>query len=164
MHDTFAKRLREAFPEATYLLPPGFPLETAELAPAERLRPASLPEAWHGEIEIERVRGVSAVEEHALLHRVSSTLVLSDLVFNLALPSGGRIPFFLRWVSGIKAFPATSRLVKLAVRDKVAVAAAVKRILAWEFERVVVGHGQIMDANAKDLLKRTLSWAIGKED
>ena len=159
MHDTFASTLRKAFPEATYLLPPRFPLTAEALAPAERLRAAALPEAWAGEIEIERVKGIPAVEEHVVWHRPSRTLILSDLVFNLALSADEKVPFFLRWVSGIKVFPATSRLVKLATKDRGAVAKSVERLLSWEIDRVVVGHGEIMADNAKDLLQETLSWA-----
>lgn len=159
MHDTFARSMRALFPEVTYLLPPRFPLSTEALAPAEKLKVNALPESWNGEIEVERIGGVPAVEEHAVWHRPSGTLILSDLVFNLALAPGARVPFFLRWISGIKAFPATSRLVKLATKDKQAAARSIDRVLAWDFERVVVGHGEIMAVNAKDLLKEALKWA-----
>ena len=159
MHDTFALSMRALFPEATYLLPPRFPLSVEALAPAEKLKAKALPESWRGEVEVERIGGVPAVEEHAVWHRPSGTVILSDLVFNLTLAPGERVPFFLRWVSGIKEFPATSRLVKLATKDKQAVARSIDRILAWDFERVVVGHGEIMAVNAKDLLKETLKWA-----
>jgi len=160
MHDTFASSLRGAFPEATYLLPPRFPLAAEIMAPVEKLRRKSLPGVWAGEIEVERIGGVPAVEEHAVWHRVSKTLILSDFVFNLGLPPGGRVPFFLRWVSGIKAFPATSRLVKLAVKDRGQLKKSVERILRWDIEQVVVGHGEIMTVNAKGLLKQTLNWAL----
>ena len=157
MHDTFARSLRAVFPEAIYLLPPRFPFSAEALAPAEKLRAQSLPSAWADEIEIERIKGAPAVEEHVLWHRPSRTLILSYFVFNIALPAGAPVPFFLRWVSGIKAFPATSRLVKWAARDREAVKQSWDRIMAWDFERVVVGHGEIIAPNAKDLLQEALS-------
>jgi hypothetical protein len=160
MHDTFAGRLRQAFPEATYLLPPRFPLESQDLAPARRLKTAELPAAWRDEIEIVRVAGIPAIEEHVLWHRRSKTLVVSDLVFNLEWSPGQRMPWFLRWVSGIKSFPATSRLVKLATKDRDAARKSIERILEWEIARVVVGHGAVMETNARDLLKQTLNWLI----
>jgi hypothetical protein len=158
MHETFAASMRTLFPEATYLLPPRFPLSFDHLAPAEKLRVKGLPESWRGEVEMERIGGVPAVEEHAVWHRSSRTLILSDFVFNMALDPGERVPFFLRWISGIKVFPATSRLVKFATKDKKAVAKSIDRILEWDIDQVVVGHGEIMTVNAKDLLKETLDW------
>lgn len=160
MHDTFAASLRAGFPEAMYLVPPRFPLSAEVMAPSEKLRSKALPEAWTGEIEMERVLGVPALEEHAVWHRASKTLILSDFVFNIGLPPGRRVPFFFRWVSGIKAFPATSRLVKLAVKDRGQVKKSVERILAWDIEQIVVGHGEVMAVNAKDLLKQALNWAL----
>jgi hypothetical protein len=160
MHDTFGGRLRQAFPETTYLLSPRFPLKSQDLAPARRLKTAELPAAGRDEIEIVRVAGIPAIEEHVLWHRRSKTLVVSDLVFNLGWPPEQRVPWFLRWVSGIKSIPATSRLVKLATKNRDAARKSIERILEWEIARVVVGHGAVMETNARDLLKRTLNWLI----
>ena len=158
IHDTFALRLRKAFPEATYLVPPQFPLNLEDLAPAAYLNPANLPAEWVDEAEVVRIAGAPAVEEHVLWHRRSKTLVLADFVFNLELAPDQTMPWFLRWVSGIKSFPATSRLVKWATKDRPAAREAIERVLTWEIDRVVVGHGAIMEINAKDLLKKSLNW------
>ena len=158
MHDTFASRLRSAFPEAIYLVPPRFPLKLADLAPAAYLTPTNLPAEWIDEVEVVRIAGTPAVEEHVLWHRRSKTLVMSDFVFNLELAPGQAMPWFLRWVSGIKSFPATSRLVKWATKDRSAAREAFERVMTWEIDRVVVGHGTIMEINAKDLLKKSLNW------
>ena len=158
MHDTFASRLRSAFPEATYLVPPRFPLKLEVVAPGAYLDPKKLPVEWNDEVEVVRIAGTPAVEEHVLWHRRSKTLVLSDFVFNLELAPGQPMPWFLRWVSGIKSFPATSRLVKWATKDRLAARAAFERVMTWEIDRVVVGHGAIMELNAKNLLNKALKW------
>lgn len=159
LHDTFAQRLRAAFPQAQYLLPDGFPLTAEQLAPAGSLR--EVPAEWSDEIEIIPVEGMPRLAEHALLHRPSRTLVLTDLVFNLPWEPGEKIPFFLRWVSGLTAFPGTSRLVKMCVKDKAAVRASLERIVAADFEQIVVGHGLLMRQNAKSRLQEILSWSLG---
>lgn len=158
-HDTFSKQLRAAFPQATYLLPPKFPIAARKLAPAQTLRASVGPDEWGDEIGIHRVGGIPALSEHAVLHRPSRTLILSDLMMNLEIPPRGRIPFFLRWVSGFKSFPATSRLLRAFVRDPEAVAASVETLLAWDFDRVVVGHGAFVENNAKATLASVLAWA-----
>ena len=162
MHDTFARRLRMAFPEAEYLVPTGFPLGSADLAPCAPLLPA--PEAWTGQIDVLHLEGNPSTQEHVMLHRPSRTLIVADLVFNLQIPAGERVPFFLRWVSGIRAFPATSRLVRLTVRDKTAFRRSIATLLSWDFKRVIVGHGEILATEAKTELRRALAWANSAQD
>jgi hypothetical protein len=160
LHDTFALRLRAAFPEAQYLLPAGFPLSAEQLAPAAAL--SDVPWEWGDEIKVIPVEGMPRLAEHALIHRPSRTLVLTDLVFNLAWEPGEKIPFFLRWISGFRSFPGTSRLVKLGVKDKAAVRQSLERIMAEEFEQVVVGHGLLMRDRAKERLREVLAWSLGQ--
>ena len=74
-HDTFAKRGKEAFPDAVYLAPEGF----SEI-PAGPLLPT--PPEWGDEIEVKRIDGVPSMEEHAVFHRPSRTLIVADLLFN----------------------------------------------------------------------------------
>ena len=80
------------------MLPDGFPLSAEQLAPAAAL--SEVPPEWAGEIEIIPVAGMPRLSENALIHRPSGTLVLTDLVFNLAWEPGEKIPFFLRRISG----------------------------------------------------------------
>lgn len=160
LHDTFAPRLRAAFPDAQYLLPDGFPLSAEQLAPATTL--GEVPAEWTGEVEVIPVAGMPRLAEHALIHRPSRTLVLTDLVFNLAWEPGEKIPFFLRWISGFRSFPGTSRLVKLCVQDKTAVRQSLERIMVEEFDQVVVGHGLLMRDKAKARLRAILAWSLGQ--
>ncbi|MCF3652479.1 hypothetical protein [Synoicihabitans lomoniglobus] len=157
-HDTFAQRLRKLFPEATYVIPPKFPLTRDALAPASPWS-GELPAGWKGEIEVQRIGGIPLLDEHAVYHGPSRTLILSDLVFNLSIPDGERIPFFLRWVSGITSFPATSRLIRMLVRDRAALKASLESMLAWDFERVVVGHGEMIVEHPRVTLGRVLDWS-----
>ena len=158
LHDTFARRLRASFPDADYGVPDGFPIPRDEIAPAFPL--SEIPEAWAEEVHVIPVEGMSRLQEHALVHRPSRTLVLADLVFNLAIPPGEKIPFFLRWVSGFRAFPGTSRLVKLCVQDRAAVSKSLARILAEDFDQIVLGHGEIIRDDAKTVLHELLSWGL----
>ena len=73
-HDTFAKRGKEAFPDAVYLAPAGFSVPAGPLLPT--------PPEWGDEIEVKRIDGVPSMEEHAVFHRRSRRLIVADLLFN----------------------------------------------------------------------------------
>ena len=103
LHDTFALRLRAAFPEAQYLLPAGFPLSAEQLAPAAAL--SDVPWEWGDEIKVIPVEGMPRLAEHALIHRPSRTLVLTDLVFNLAWEPGGENPVLSAVDFGLPIIP-----------------------------------------------------------
>jgi flavorubredoxin len=60
----------------------------------------------------------------------------------------------------LKSFPGTSRLVKLCVKDRAAVRESLEEILSWDFERVVVSHGEIITENAKETLRQVLAWGL----
>ncbi|WP_221032350.1 DUF4336 domain-containing protein [Actomonas aquatica] len=159
LHDTFARELRAEFPEAEFLWPARFPVAAEDLAPGREL--GAVPAEWAGEIEVEPLGGIPATQEVAVYHRRSRTLVLADLVFNLRVGPGERVPFFVRWVSGLRTFPGTSRLLRLSVKDRAALRQSLARVLAWDFERVVVGHGEIIAGDAKRTLEQALAWANG---
>jgi hypothetical protein len=44
------------------------------------------------------------------------------------------------------------------VRDKLAARDSMRRILAWEFERIVVGHGSIIESGRREVLRSAWSW------
>jgi hypothetical protein len=56
---------------------------------------------------------------------------------------------------------AQSRLLRLLVRDRAAAAASARRILAWDFERVVMAHGEIVDRDARARMTEALRWMLG---
>ena len=41
------------------------------------------------------------------------------------------------------------RIVRFAIRDRAAARRSLERILAWDFERVVVSHGEVLETGGK---------------
>lgn len=44
------------------------------------------------------------------------------------------------------------------VRDKQAARDSVKRILDWDFDRIIVGHGEIVEAGGRELFQEGWRW------
>lgn len=153
IHDTFARQAASLYPDVAYLVPKGFPLELTTMRP---LWPA--PAEWGEEISLFKLLGMPRVRETVLLHRPSRTLVVADLVFNLPRLSHAWSRAALRWASGLKSYPGTSRLFRAAIRDRRAFARSVDAILAEDFDRVVMAHGDVIETGGRVALAAALGW------
>jgi len=155
-HDTFAAEGTAAFPQARFFAPEGFP------APAGR-RVESLakpPPAWADDLAVQRIDGMPSVNEHAILHRPSRTLMVADLVFNMRTTTDMWTTFFFRYLAGTFGRVGMSRMFRLMIRDRVAFLESIRTVLAWEFDRLITGHGEIVETGGKRDLKAAVESAL----
>ena len=145
IHDTCSAAGRAAFPEIPYLVPPTF--DKATKLGSTLIGEAGSP--WGEEIEVIELAGIPKLREHVFFHKPSRTLVVADLIFNLPESAGAWTRGLLRLVSGMKSYPATSRLFWFYTKDREALSDSLERMLEWDFERVVVGHGDPITVDAK---------------
>lgn len=154
-HDTFSKRGREAFPGLPFLAPAGF----SQLVgfPTEPLVPP--PVAWGNELEVLRLEGVPSMEEHAVFHRPSRTLIVADLLFNFGSNVSAWTRFLVLCAVGTKHHPGMPRPFRMAVKDKAAFERSVRALMQWDFDRIIVGHGEIVGTGGKRQLGEALKRA-----
>jgi hypothetical protein len=114
-----------------------------------------------GEIEglrVRRIEGFPYIGEHVFLDERSGTLIVTDLVFNVHAVRDLGMKTFLRAV-GAWNKTAQSRMWRyLFARDVGAGARSARDILAWDFDRVVVAHGDVVTTDAKSHLSTALAW------
>ena len=156
VHDTFAREGSTAFPLARYFAPPGF--EKFSGIPTESL--ATPPRDWGGELEVLPLGGVPRVHEHAFFHRPSRTLIVADVLFNVGSEMSAWTRLLLRLVAGLKGGPGVSRIFrKLAIRDPAALRASLRKVLEWDFDRVIVAHGNVIETDGRRALTQALHTA-----
>lgn len=149
MHDTFSRQGRDALPDAEFFIPEGFPKQAAGSA----ARPlCEIDKVTSGEMQTVCLEGMRFLTEYACFHPASRTLILGDLLFNLE-QSSGYTKWAMRHLLGVKAWPAIDRPVRMAVKDKGAFVSSLRRILAWDFDRVIVAHGSVIETNGKDIFR-----------
>ena len=152
MHDTFAKEGRNALPNIPYLAPDGFVEATA--VQTESL--SAPPREWDGEIDVLSIDGVR-MNEHALFHRRSRTLVVADLFFSFPQETSGWPRFFVRHVMRLPRLFGISAVYRLfVIRDKEAFARSMCALLALDFERLVVAHWQPIETDVKRTVEQAL--------
>ena len=152
MHDTFAKPGRAAFPDLPYLAPEGF--AKAARIPAQSL--GSPPPDWKNEIDVLKIEG-TRVNEHALFHRRSATLVVADLFFSFPPEAQGWARFFVRQIMRLPRLFGISLFFRvLAVCDRKAFANSLNQLLQWDFQRIVVAHREPIEYEARSAVERVL--------
>ena len=94
------------------------------------------------------IGGSARLSEFALIHLSSRTLILTDLAFNFRQLPGLWSPLVAR-VYGAYGHFGPSRLVKALVRDRAAFKASLNQLMAFDFDRIIVSHGDVVTANGK---------------
>ena len=147
-HHLFLKDALAHWPNATLYAPSGLAAKRSDLPPARTLS-ADDP-ALGGALDAVHLAGAPVVDETVLFHRPSATLLCADLVFNLGQPANlsSRIVFTLMGVNGRMA---QSRAWRFFRKDRVALRAAIDRVLAWPIARLAPCHGEPTAVTASQL-------------
>ena len=152
LHDTFAKSGQTAFPAVPYFAPAGFGERAG--VPANSLE--TPPNSWNGELEILRLDGMPKVQEHVFFHPLSRTLIVADLVFNIGREAPASTRFMLRWATGMKRNPGVSRMFRMMIRDREAFARSIRHMMQLDFDRVITGHGKVIESGGKQAMAEAL--------
>ncbi|MCX8072295.1 MAG: DUF4336 domain-containing protein [Candidatus Binatia bacterium] len=156
-HHFFIRRFREAFPSAEYWAAPGLRQKRADLQ-FDGVLTDNPPTTWAEDLDQIHIRGVPTLEEIVFYHRRSRTLILTDLAFNFRRNSAQdwRARIFLR-LTGVDGRLGPHRLVRALVRDHEAFTASLRRMFDWDFETVVVSHGDVLHTGGKAALERAFA-------
>lgn len=143
-------------PDARLFGAPGLERKRRDLR-FQGLLASTAPEGWAGQIDQEPVGGIPMLGEVAFCHRASRTLVVTDLFFNYAR-SRSWLVRLIRAIEDCDGKFTVPRLVRVIVRDRHALAHSLDRILSWDFDRVIMAHGDIVEsgghAKAEEALRR----------
>lgn len=153
-HHLFVAAASERWPDAAVLACPGMDEKRPDLR-IDGVLPADAPAEWAGALDLVLVEGVPMLNEVVVRHRTSGSLIVTDLVFHLHEYRGWLTGLVL-WLVGARRRLAQSRSVRLMTRDRAAAAASAERILALDFERLVMAHGRIVDTGGHAALAEAL--------
>ena len=115
------------------------------------------PASWGGLLDQQQMRGIPLLDEFVFLHKPSRTLIVTDLLMYFPMPVDALTKVFL-WLDGIKRDCVVSRLVRLAVKDRGALRLSVNRVLDWDFDRIIMSHGQVIESGGKDVFRTAFDW------
>jgi hypothetical protein len=170
-HYFFAADFKAHYPTATFWAAPGLKEKRPELPIDYVIEPvtvdASGSEPWNclDFFLFEGFRtlgsgGIENLNECVFFHRASRTLVITDIAFHF----DESFPLLTRLATqvggGYKQL-SPSVLEKIATRDKAKIRQSVDRVLEWDFERVIMAHGSIIELHGKEKFRRGYEAFLG---
>ena len=161
LHHLFLEEWREAYPQATLSAAPGLRERRRDLQIDAELT-GQRAAGWSDEVDYVLVRGNRITTEAVFFHRRSRTVLFTDLLQQF--PPG--------WFRGWRALvarldlmtgsePAVPRKFRVAFTDRNAAREALRQIIAWPSENVVIAHGAPVRHNGKAFIAEAFEWLTG---
>lgn len=153
-HNTWLCQWHEGFPAAVLYVSAGIP-EKLCLADYQLLDEAA-ETPWQADLSRKYMAAVPFFNESVFLHKKTKSLIVTDLIQNHdnEKPSGLVDAFsqFIFKSLGFKGMCVAPPLkMGFMIKDKAAFAAFIKTVQGWDFERIIVTHGDIIESNAKQV-------------
>ena len=155
-HHFFVDDYVRAYPEARLFGAPGLAEKRKDLR-FDAVLGDEAPPAWRDEIDQRLFRGAPILNEVAFLHRPTQTLLLTDLVFNVPASRTADARIFY-WLSGAAGRFGPHRFVRWMIRDRAAARESLREILRWDFDRVILTHGEVLETGGKERLARAFAF------
>lgn len=158
LHHLYAGELAAHDPDVRLWVGPGVPEKRPDLA-CEGVLGDEAPPEWRGQIDQVFFAGRPYENEVTFFHRASRTLILCDLAFHFS----ARFPWTTRLVArilGNHEHFGPSRFDPLLIRDRAAARASLEKILAWDFDRVIVAHGEVLETGGHAALREGYAWLL----
>lgn len=158
-HHLYLRDAVERFPEATLLGAPGAMENEPDLHFDASLADGPSPE-WTGRLEMLELQGTRHWDEFVFFAPDSRTLLCTDLVMNIHDIANLRTSLAL-WLLGLRKRFAQSRLERwYLVEDRARFGSSLQQLFEWDFDRIVMAHGRIVETGGRQKLMETASWVL----
>ncbi len=151
LHHLWIGQWAQAFPAARLHAPAGLQRKRPDLPPARRLGSGNGGSGDGGfgdgllEVPIEGFR----LEETALFHRASGTLLTADLVHNVGRPSHAWTALYSRAMGFFDTVALSRALRWTAFDDRRAARRSADRVLELPIQGAILGHGQPLEGDCR---------------
>lgn len=156
MHSLFLAQNVGLFPQATVHVSPTLPAKLKFSFPYEVLSNEP-PALWRDEISQHLVGGLPKLQEVVFFHHASRTLILTDLAFHIRHSDSWFTRLFMR-LNGAYGHFGPSRIFRLIVKDRLALRSSLELMQTWDFDRVIVTHGEVLEHGGKQAMQTRYVW------
>lgn len=149
----FMEQYQDAYPHIELFAAPGLAKRRPDLSFAGELGAEPDPR-WVAQLDQALFRGHKLFPEVVVLHRPTGTLLVGDFAWHVTPRMSAPARLWAGWRQGVRPTPGF----RLAVRDRDAARASLERILAWDFDRIVPGHGEVVETGGRAALVQGYAW------
>ena len=154
-HHLYVGAWAAAYPAASVSGCPGLEKKRQDIAWSRILGDEPAAE-WRGELDQVFFGARSLENEVVFFHRASKTIVSSDFVFNLATHSSA-LTRTVAFLLGQRK-PGTTLLEHLLIGERAAAREQIGRIAAWNADRIVLAHGDVIPERATAVVRDAYAW------
>jgi hypothetical protein len=159
VHHLYAGEVAQAYPGARLWVAPGLAKKRPDLRFEAELGDEA-PIEWRGQVDQTFFRGRPYENEVVFCHRPSRTLITCDLAFNFGpTTTATSTRLLMGLIRSYGRFGPTT-LDPLLIRDRAAARQSLERILAWDFDRVIVAHGDVLEHGGREGLRSGYHWLL----
>ncbi|NOK01836.1 MULTISPECIES: DUF4336 domain-containing protein [Myxococcus] len=155
MHHLYVQDWAAAYPDAKVAAPAALRRKRPDLRIDLELGDTA-EASWAGVLDQVLVQGMPKVDELLFFHRPSQTLFVTDLAFNVHRTGSWFTRMYLK-LSGAWQRLAPTMLVRSVIKDREAVRASLARAQAWDVERVVVCHGDVVEQGGREAVRNAFA-------
>lgn len=119
------------------------------------------PAPWSSQTD-QLIIGNPTMREVDFLHRASRTLIATDLVENFRDDTPGTNAVLRMYMRLLRMWgrPRPAPELRWLTRDRPSVRASLDRLLAWDFDRAIIAHGELLDRDPKQAIREAWRWIL----
>jgi len=117
------------------------------------------PQAWKNDFDQLAFRGNPLIEEVLFFHKPSHTVILDDLIQVHPMIEGRPFRNSLIRLGGV-AYPdgGVPLDIRLTFIHRNLARQSFKKLLSWDFDRLIIAHGPCIEKDAKAFVERAFRW------
>ena len=164
-HHLYLRACCEQYPDAKVFVAEGLEEKYKDLG-CQTLTGIS-PKEWADQLEqtvydgyaVFETSGHAEVNEVVFYHKTSKTLIVTDAAYHIAASSTFTLRLLTKMTGTYKVL-APSKLDQFATKRRLDAQTAMLRILNWDFDAVVMAHGEIIESGGKAKLIEGSQWLL----
>ncbi|MGK7891098.1 MAG: DUF4336 domain-containing protein [Leptolyngbyaceae cyanobacterium] len=165
-HYLFAADFKSLYPDATFWAAPGLDTKKPELSIDKTIEGntgkllSGLEFIFFNGFRVLGLNGVDSLNECVFFHASSRTLILTDVAFHFDESFPTITQFATKLLGGYKRLEPS--VLEWIATDKELVKKSVEKVLTWDFKRVIVAQGSIVEQNGKEKFKQGYERFLGQ--
>lgn len=158
LHHLFVLDFMAIYPNVQVFGSPDLPKKRPDI-PFDSVLGDTPDPGWADDIDQVRIRGNLYLDEVVFFHQGSRTLIVTDLCESghAEQPPLSRLAARL---AGTYEQPGPPIDMKLMFYNKAATRASIEKVLSWDFERMILAHGHLVQSDAKTIVRRAYRFIL----